>query len=107
MEQCQCKRDKDFDRLDGEFKDFTASAALHVTWTVFWSIVLLLVGIFGASINSTQSSIKEVDTSHVKQIQALEDKVNSAAVAQAKIDTQLANIQLTLADIQLKLAKIK
>lgn len=103
----ECKRERDFVRIMQEHDELAKKSDSYVTWTVFWSIIVLLVGIGGSSIGNTYSSLKELDNNHQKQFKDLEDRTRETEIVSTKIETQLAEIQKQLVDINLKLSKIK
>ena len=104
---CQCKHDKDIERLMNKVDTMEGEVGVRVSWTLFWSIVALLSSIVGTVITNIYSQIDDIEVSDAKFQESINDKVNDSKVNQAKIDTQLSQIASQLADIQTKLSKIK
>lgn len=102
MEHPECRHEADFIRIQREHEDLALQARSHVTWTVFWSVIILLVGIattvFGTIVAEKNGVHKDLEA----KIAELSKDNNETRVAYARIETSLAQIQKDLADLKLR-----
>jgi hypothetical protein len=72
---------------------------------MFWAVVVAFIGITSAVISNVYSQIDEFEKLANSEHKSLEVKVTDNSILQAKIETQLANIQKDLVDIKKSLSK--
>jgi len=82
----------EFGQIRDDIKIIQRDDRTQVTWTVFWSIVVLLVGSFSVLYNNQAEELKELSVT-----------VQDNRLSAATIQTQLAQIQMDVLDIKVSL----
>lgn len=104
---CLCRREKEIDRLFGEFEDLRKDVSGKMTTTTFWTIIGLFVTIVVAATGwHILADAKEFD-SFQEQINKIRVSSDDNEKVQIRIEVQLAEIQKQLAQINSRLAAIK
>lgn len=107
MEHHECKHEKEFITIRDDFEKIRDEDKKLVTWTVFWSIMLVLFGLLGTMMSNIYSQIDEHEKLVNSQVVELQKSSRETDLTQVKIETQLNQIQTQLSDISLKLSKVK
>ena len=77
---------------EDDIKELREKADKSVSWVVFWSVIVLLVGINGSIISKQYS-----------EIQTLSEENKQTQILSARIETQLTQIQTDILDIKISL----
>jgi len=92
---------------DDRLKTISTKCDTHISWAVFWSIIILLVGLTTTALNVLNARI----STNLAKIEINKDELLSKqtdqAIISARIETQLQRIQLDLAEISINIKKIK
>lgn len=92
MAKHECIHEQEFIQIRDDHKEMVEASRTHVSWTIFWGVVILLCGIFGGIMKTNYD-----------RIIALEKSNNETNVASARIETQLSQIQKDLVEIKVSL----
>jgi hypothetical protein len=92
MEHVNCKHESEIASILDTNKELRTASQTHITTNQFWTVVLLLCGIFGG-----------IMTTNFNKIGELQAKTSAQEVNNAKIVTQLSQIQVDILDIKLSL----
>ena len=92
---------------EDRIKTLSAKCDNHVTWTVYWSIMLVFFGLTVSSISFIYTGIVANRSKIEINRDELLSKQTDQSIASARIETQLQRIQLDLADISVSIKKIK
>lgn len=79
----------------------------HIKYTHFWGIVILLCTIVGGILANMYSQFDELETSEGVFHKDIEKQISQSDVQQAKIETQLAQIQADIIAIKKLVSEIK
>lgn len=99
-----CSRDKEIERLvkenDMQFEDLKTK----VSWGMYWAINLVIFGILGTTMSNIYSQIDEHEDLVNRKIEEVQRDNKNSDIMQAKIETQLLEIQKQLTDINSKIS---
>lgn len=99
----ECKHDKEIERMIKENDMQTEEIKGKVSWSVYWSINLVLFGVLGTVVSNIYSQIDEHEALQARTIESIQQNNKDTDIMQAKIETQLLEIQKQLADINSKI----
>ena len=92
---------------EDKIKTLSIKCDNHVTWTVYWSIMLVFFGLTVSSLGFLYTGI----SANLAKIEVNKDELLSKQTDQAiistRIETQLQRIQLDLTEININIKKIK
>jgi uncharacterized protein HemX len=114
----ECKREgeisqfvKQMDNLTNRFEEMEKENSSKVSWTVFWSIIILIIGIGTTVFNKIEADESAETASLQQQIKDVEredavmnNKINDGDKLQVKIETQLTAIQASIAELNVKVS---
>lgn len=96
----QCIREKEIDGV-------LADSKTHVTFTMFWAVVILLVGLFGAMLGVVYANAGSHEKDDLDFQKDITSQVNNTNLAQTRIEERLTNIQSDVQSIKKLIANIK
>jgi len=92
---------------EDRIKTLSIKCDTHISWGVFWSIMLVFFGLTISSLGFIYSGIVSNRAKIEVNKDELLSKQTDQSIASARIETQLQRIQLDLSEISVSIKKIK
>ncbi len=99
----KCLREKEIDRI---IEELDTNKDKRVSFTMFWSVVVIFCSIVGGIFTNIYSQIDELESGEDVFHKDVEGQINANKLDQTKIEVQLTQIQKDIASINVALKEL-